>query len=808
MAKNDYELKKAGSQELDQMDPNKSFLQKFRLYETQSKFYLIGRNKSRTVWRVLKIDRSELTELDILEDSTIYSEAECYDLLKRLHEGNILTGGLKFVTTCYGIIGFVKFLGPYYMLLITKRRQIGCIGGHAIYAISKSEMIPIPHPTLRTNMAFSKNENRYKKLLCTIDLTKDFFFSYSYHVMRSLQKNITDAQTGQILYETRFVWNAFLTRGIRSNLKNTLWTVALVHGFFKQEKLSVSGRDFNLTLIARRSRLYAGTRYRKRGVNERGRVANDVETEQIVFEDLPEGGPVEICSVVQHRGSIPLFWSQETSRLNIKPDIVLSGKDQNYRATRIHFDDLRERYGNPIIVLNLIKTREKKRRESKLRSEFAYAIEVINKDLSTENRLRFLHLDLNRHFKSKGKNVLELLGRFAEYSLGLTGFFHSQLTPDLIPEGRSIFENNDTGVVPPGNHLVNELNNVDNSEIDTGEVDNDCEANESPLIKQPKLQNGVLRTNCIDCLDRTNVAQYSYGLAALGHQLHALGLIDSPKITQDNPLALQFMGLYEIMGDTIAFQYGGSAAHNKIFSLIRGHWMAAIGTQEFFRSVQRYYNNAYMDAEKQDAINIFLGYFQPQQGNPALWELDSDQHFNVGRRDVIFADENARLSFKRSLSDGNIVTPSDDPMPATNVGQRNQGECSHLLDDSTPEICDSDISLSRFTSMASKQVFTDMQSSRIHFQEDSHNCSNFVDVDWLSSAGNSCAGDLHERYEENVMEGIKDKTTSFTSENDPTDKSSNALGFGNFSDRFVHWVSYAEAVWHTRVEPHKLAEVI
>lgn len=36
MAKIEYELKKAGSQELDQMDPNKSFLQKFRLYETQS----------------------------------------------------------------------------------------------------------------------------------------------------------------------------------------------------------------------------------------------------------------------------------------------------------------------------------------------------------------------------------------------------------------------------------------------------------------------------------------------------------------------------------------------------------------------------------------------------------------------------------------------------------------------------------------------------------------------------------------------------------------------------------------------------
>lgn len=63
-------------------------------------------------------------------------------------------------------------------------------------------------------------------------------------------------------------------------------------------------------------------RYLKRGVNEKGRVANDVETEQIVFEDVPNGLPMQISSVVQNRGSIPLFWSQETSRLNIKPDII------------------------------------------------------------------------------------------------------------------------------------------------------------------------------------------------------------------------------------------------------------------------------------------------------------------------------------------------------------------------------------------------------------------------------------------------------------------------------------------------------
>lgn len=68
--------------------------------------------------------------------------------------------------------------------------------------------------------------------------------------------------------------------------------------------------------------LYPRHRYLKRGVNDKGRVANDVETEQIVFEDVPEGLPPQISSIVQNRGSIPLFWSQETSRLNIKPDII------------------------------------------------------------------------------------------------------------------------------------------------------------------------------------------------------------------------------------------------------------------------------------------------------------------------------------------------------------------------------------------------------------------------------------------------------------------------------------------------------
>ncbi|KAB2079124.1 hypothetical protein ES319_A06G209900v1 [Gossypium barbadense] len=778
-------------------DSNPCYLQKFGLYSTCSNFYMIGRDKNQTVWRVLKIHRLDSSELTILEDPTTYSEFECFDLLRRIHDGNRSTGGLNFVTACYGIVGFVKFLGPYYMLLIKKRRKIGSICGHNIYAVTKSEMIPISNSPDQSNVAYSKNEKRYKKLLCAVDLTKDFFFSYSYNVMDSLQRNLCKNETGLGHYETMFVWNEFLTRGIRNNLNNTLWTVALVYGFFKQVKLSVSGRDFMFTLIARRSRHYAGTRYLKRGVNEKGRVANDVETEQIVFEDVPKGCPTQISSVVQNRGSIPLFWSQETSRLNLRPDIILSKKDPNYDATRLHFENLVRRYGNPIIILNLIKRCEKKPRETILRAEFANSIRFLNNSLTEEDRLRFLHWDLSRHSRKATKSVA-VLSRVADYALNLTGIFYCQVTPNFRPEG-----------------LLNLSCLVQNDEKLGKDAGNDKQ-NSSENVKPPMFQNGVLRTNCIDCLDRTNVAQYAHGLMALGRQLHAMSFIESHTIDQNSPLVDELMTVYEEMGDTLALQYGGSAAHNKIFCQMRGQWKAATQSQEFFRTLQRYYRNAYLDAEKQRAINLFLGHFQPQQGKPALWELDSDQHYTVGSHGLN-SDEYAKPSFKRSLSDGNILYGTNTSMAASNVGHleplsENLG-ATQGLSDSSSEMPTSEISYSSLIPrMSCKQLFGDMEmdhffeGNRICFDEngDECNCTNF-DMDWLSSSGNSCDDDTCDRsttgpFSENIGVELKTKIATSSSESGSSIKggyrTTSELTFdgipAEFSEIFVNWVTHGD----------------
>lgn len=80
------------------------------------RLYILGTNSDKTLWRLLKIDRSEPSELVMDECSTVYTESECHDLLKSLDEEQRSTGGIKFVTEFYGIIG--KF--PLFVLQIQK----------------------------------------------------------------------------------------------------------------------------------------------------------------------------------------------------------------------------------------------------------------------------------------------------------------------------------------------------------------------------------------------------------------------------------------------------------------------------------------------------------------------------------------------------------------------------------------------------------------------------------------------------------------------------------------------------------------
>ena len=58
-----------------------------------------------------------------------------------------------------------------------------------------------------------------------------------------------------------------------------------------------------------------------------------------------------------------------------------------------------------------------------------------------------------------------------------------------------------------------------------------------------RLQRGVLRTNCIDCLDRTNVVQCIFGLLVLGVQLRELDLSETDVVDPDSSMAMELMAM-------------------------------------------------------------------------------------------------------------------------------------------------------------------------------------------------------------------------------------------------------------------------
>lgn len=111
-------------------------MHKFTLYETTMRYYIVGSDLQDSRFRILKIDRTaEMGDLSIIEDEVEYTRDEMTRLLATIEDGNIVNGGLKHRCPFWGLLGFIRFTGAYYMLLITKRSIVATIGGHYIYQV-------------------------------------------------------------------------------------------------------------------------------------------------------------------------------------------------------------------------------------------------------------------------------------------------------------------------------------------------------------------------------------------------------------------------------------------------------------------------------------------------------------------------------------------------------------------------------------------------------------------------------------------------------------------------------------------------
>uniref|UniRef100_A0A3B4A220 SAC domain-containing protein n=1 Tax=Periophthalmus magnuspinnatus TaxID=409849 RepID=A0A3B4A220_9GOBI len=609
-----------------------SGIQRMVLYETRARYFLVGSNQAQTRHRVLKIDRTEPKDLVIIDDKHVYNQQEVRELLGRLDLGNRTkisqkgSSGLSRAVSAYGIVGFVRFLEGHYIVLITKRRKMADIGGHSIYKIEDTSMIYIPNDSVRVT---HPDEARYVRIFQNVDLSSNFYFSYSYDLSHSLQYNLTLLQRPyelwssvpvssddelhtkskqdcfdifedeglptQVVYGVqndpyhKYVWNGKLLERIK-DIVHPDWLMYIIHGFCGQSKLLIYGHPVHITLIARRSSKFAGTRFLKRGANCEGDVANEVETEQIVHDaSVMSFTAGSYSSYVQVRGSVPLYWSQDISTMMPKPPIRLDQADPYAHVAALHFDQMLQRFGSPIIILNLVKKREKRKHEKILSEELYPAVINLNQFLPPEHCIEYIAWDMARYTKSKLCNVLDRLGMIAENVVKRTGFFIN----------RSDFYC----------HTIR----PDDRWEDVG----------GHITSSGRLQTGVLRTNCVDCLDRTNTAQFMVGKCALAYQLYALGMIDKPKLQFDTDCVRLFEELYEDHGDTLVWWVPTRVHRENVYRKFKLNILMAVVKMLFFNSGIMFHFHP-LDADRQDAINLFLQVYQPAESKPHLWELPTD----------------------------------------------------------------------------------------------------------------------------------------------------------------------------------------
>lgn len=312
-----------------------------------------------------------------------------------------------------------------------------------------------------------------------------------------------------------------------------------------EELESNENASFLLTLISRRSIRRSGVRYLRRGVDDEGNVANMVETEQILSR--PSWDPKDkIYSLLQVRGSIPLYFSQ--SPYSLKPAPILRHSDETNQASfNKHIKALSERYGK-IQIVSLIDGHGV---EVKIGEKFQEFAKNFNEsgDTLAGAPLEFLWFDFHHECRGlKFENVSHLI---------------DQIESTVDEFGYTIFQENN-------------------------------------ILKR---QIGVVRTNCMDCLDRTGVTQCAIGQHALGRQLQEEGY--SIDLRHDENTQW-FNILWADNGDAISKQYSSTAALKGDYTRTRKRNMRG-ALNDLGLTMSRYFNNLVNDYFSQACIDYFLG---------------------------------------------------------------------------------------------------------------------------------------------------------------------------------------------------------
>ncbi|CAH8609674.1 unnamed protein product [Schistosoma rodhaini] len=415
--------------------------------------------------------------------------------------------------------------------------------------------------------------------------------------------HLTDIQA-----DTRFTWNKSLLNEWESMLNSTSsfkhkqtagwnrfdYCVPIIQGYvgiisYPESLSDILKGNLVYSLISRRSVHRTGTRFNTRGIDGEGNCANTVETEQLV--DISG----HRFSFVQLRGSVPIYWSQRPN-LRYKPAVLVGGSQLSSSIThspnltdneigknleaiqaniaRQHFHSLIYDYGyGRQTIINLL---DQKGMERDL--GHAYAMAVLPLD---EKEVKYESFDFHREC---GSTRWDRLGILLE-------------------------------------HLIPELLRSKQLHIDMN--------NSATIITR---QTGTFRSNCIDCLDRTNVVQSMLSWCALEQAMIEISILQgtvsrTADASTTSPLShlwpgfgLRFKSIWANNADYCSLQYAGTPALKTDFTRTGKRTFYGILMDGYY-SIIRYYLNNFNDGFRQDSMHLLLGQYKVMDVNGNLKSL-------------------------------------------------------------------------------------------------------------------------------------------------------------------------------------------
>uniref|UniRef100_A0A8C7CPA3 Inositol polyphosphate-5-phosphatase F n=1 Tax=Oncorhynchus kisutch TaxID=8019 RepID=A0A8C7CPA3_ONCKI len=274
--------------------------------------------------------------------------------------------------TCLGLVeGLVGKIQlhtdlPLGLILIRQKVLVGQMpGDHKVYKITKIAVIPLSEEEpldLELEVKENKEKERLERRLLD-ELYKIFMDSDSFYYSMTYDLTNTVQRQGDTEKSNLPLW--------KQVPEVDFWVTPIIQGFVQVEELVVNYNEspdeeknspdtplqeltcvddihprFTVALISRRSRHRAGMRYKRRGVDTDGHVANFVETEQLIHVHNHS------LSFVQSRGSVPVFWSQAGYRYNPRPRLE-KGEKETIPYFAAHFDEQLNLYKKQVII-NLV----------------------------------------------------------------------------------------------------------------------------------------------------------------------------------------------------------------------------------------------------------------------------------------------------------------------------------------------------------------------------------------------------------------------------------------------------------------------